>query len=142
MPRQAVELRGEDRLIGAVVGRWILNWVLSPMTRAATSLSGGPMQPMPVRAFSVGPPLRSSSYDAFAVVAVMPHERRRADCKQCFRRYCHVLFLVYLIEDMLCRFLAEAASALEPEKSFSRVASRGANADLTENDGVKGHCDP
>ena len=37
---------------------------------------------------------------------------------------------------------AEAASALEPEKSFSRVASRGANADLTENDGVKGHCDP
>ena len=38
--------------------------------------------------------------------------------------------------------LAEAASALEPEKSFSRVASRGANADLTENDGVKGHCDP
>src|SRR4051812_19671541 len=82
MPRQAVELRGEDRLIGAVVGRWILNWVLSPMTRAATSLSGGPIQPMPVRAFSVGPPLRSSSYDAFAVVAVMPHEWRRADCKQ------------------------------------------------------------
>jgi hypothetical protein len=96
---------------------------------------------MPVRAFSV-PAAAVEQLRRFAVVAVMPHEWRRADCKQPFRRYWSVLLLVYLIEDMLCRFLAEAASALVPEKSFSRLASRGANADLTENDGVKGHCDP